>query len=136
MGNAPWSPDIQQCMDQIKYYNTCRLRFEIGRHINSRTLEQLFKRTSLSSKAMNKEEARVGLKIMFNQYNLLNSQASQLRVSFLEDLASAIADQGNGTKEKILQQLQLHEEQRSVARKIKYTLGKQRVGVSSVEFLN
>ncbi len=136
MGNVPWSPAIQQCMDRIKYYNTCRLRFEFGRHINSRTLKQLFNKTSLSSKAMNKEEARVGLKNTFNQYNLLKSQATQLRVSFLDDLAEAIAVQGNGTKEKILRQLQLHEEQRSVARKIKYTLGKQRVGVSSVEFLN
>ncbi len=41
----------------------------------------------------------------------------------------------NGTKETILRQLQLHEEQRSVARKIKYTLGKNRSGVSAVEYL-
>jgi hypothetical protein len=33
MGSVPWSPVIQQCMDKIKYYNTCRLRFEFGHNL-------------------------------------------------------------------------------------------------------
>ena len=136
MGNVPWSPDIQQCMDRIKYYNACRLKLEYGRNVNSRTLDTLFRKTTLSDKALTVEDTKIGLKNTFNQYNLLKSKATQLRSSFLEDLADAIATKGNGHKEKILQQLQLHEEQRAVARKIKSILGQQRSGVSAVEYLN
>ncbi len=121
MGNIPWSPAIQQCMDRIKYYTTCRLKFEFGRNINSRTLSQLFHKTTLLHKALNVDDTKTGLKLAFNQYNLLKSRAPQLWVSFLKELAEAKAEKGNGTKETILRQLQLHEEQRSVARKIKYT---------------
>jgi hypothetical protein len=136
MGKVPWSPTIQQCMDRIKYYNTCRLKLEFGRKVNSQTLEYLYKKSALPSKALTIDDAKMGLKISFNQYNLLKSQADKLRTSFLEELALAIAAKGNGTKETILQQLRLHEEQRAVARKIKYTLGKQRSGVSEIEYLN
>lgn len=101
MGNVPWSPAIQQSMDRIKYYLTCRLKFDFGRNINSRTLNHLFNKTSLVAKALNADDTKVGLKMVFNQYNLLKAQAPTLRVSFLEELAAAIA-KGNGTKESFL----------------------------------
>jgi hypothetical protein len=136
MGQVPWSPAIQQCMNRIKYYNACRLKLEYGRNVNSRTLATLYSKTTLTEKALTIDETKIGLKNTFNQYNLLKSKATQLRSTFLEELALAISIQGNGNKEKILQQLQLHEEQRAVARKIKSILGQHRSGVSAVEYQN
>ncbi len=108
----------------------------IGRSINSRTLNKLYSKTDLPFKITSGEEAIIALRYTFNQYNLLKSQAITHRQTFLEELATAVADANNGKKETILKQLMLHESQRAVSRKLKYTLGKMRQGVSAVEVMN
>jgi hypothetical protein len=136
MGHVPWSPAIQLCMDRIKYLNACRLKYENGRNINSRTLDKLFRKTNWQQKVINKETTLNKLKETFNTYNLLKLQAHELRHSFLEDLAEALSDNGKGKKASIVKQLTLHESQRQLSRKIKFTLGRQRHGVSAIEFQN
>ncbi len=136
MGNVPWSPTIQICMDRIKYLNACKLRYEQGRQVNSRTLEKLFNKTNWTQKVLNTSDALGKLRETFNTYNLLKSQAQTLRQGFLEDLAAAVSERGNGNKEKILKQLKMNESQRLLSRKIKFILGRQRQGVSAIEHQN
>jgi hypothetical protein len=133
VGQIPWSPAIQQCMHRIGYLQSCRRKFVFGHKVNSRTLLHLFRNTDLQAPVLSGEEATAQLKIQYNNLNLLKSQATQLRSSFLAELAYRKASEGNGKAETFLKQLLLREEQRSVARATKRVLRQSRGSVTAIE---
>jgi hypothetical protein len=64
------------------------------------------------------------LQIATKEYYNLKKSAKQLKMSYLECLASAMADSGNQKRESIIKQLRLREQQRSTAKKINFLRGK------------
>ncbi len=135
-GNVPWSPQVQLCMHRIGYLQACRKKFMFNSGINSRTLQKLFLKTKFENPILTGEEAALLLRAQYNEFNLLKAQATKLRDTFLAELAESKAAAGDGKAESILKQLLLREEQRSVARAVKWALGKPRGGVTAIEAKN
>ena len=133
MGDVPWSPEIQKVMNRISYLQRCRLRYINKLLINSRTLHKSFERTDYTTPFTKPEDIILQLKTEFKQYNSLKKQASSMRIQFLESLAQAKANESGQKKEKIYQQLLLHESVRHMFRKIKYAIRDPRTGVTSVQ---
>jgi hypothetical protein len=80
-------------------------------HISDRIWDISIKQAILSKQAALKE------------YRQLRKSSWSLRQSHLEDLAKAKAAIGNTTKAAALRQLQTHEHQRAMARRVQYIYG-------------
>jgi hypothetical protein len=65
-------------------------------------------------------------------YYNLKEETSQLQMNALEELAMALAEQGNVCKEKMLQALREREKQRETARKERFIQGKIRTGSTTM----
>ena len=130
-GNIPWSPEVQQCMNRIGYLQACRRKLIFNKPIHSRTLQKLFKKTTLEFPITTGEEATLLLRGLYTELNLLKVKAIQLRGNFLHELAERKAAEGNGQAESMLKQLMLREEQRSIARAVKWALNTQQGGSHS-----
>jgi hypothetical protein len=124
-GNVPYSTTIQEARNKIEAWSLL-LRHKKGLHISSRKLERTMKKAviPLSRKSDLQLIIKDELSIAYKKYYTLKKDAAQLRETHLENLASAIATQGNLKKSNILKQLRTREAQRSTARKIKYLRGK------------
>jgi hypothetical protein len=133
VGNIPWSPEVQQCMRNISYLQSCKKKYCLGKLINSRTLEKLFSRTNLPTPVVSGNDAIANLKTQYNELNLLRTRAPQIRSSFLTELAEKKAAAGNSKVESILRQMMLHEEQRKVARATQRVLKYSRNSVTAIE---
>jgi ABC-type branched-subunit amino acid transport system substrate-binding protein len=75
---------------------------------------------------------QVRLKEEYKDYYKIKRQAHQLRATALENLAEALAEQGNSDKEKMLKALRSREQQRATARKIKFLRGKIRTNSTTL----
>jgi hypothetical protein len=64
----------------------------------------------------------------YQEYWALRKNHRELRITFLESFADALAEQNNLQQEKVLAQLKERESQRSVARKIRFLQGKLKSG--------
>jgi Reverse transcriptase (RNA-dependent DNA polymerase) len=133
MGAIPWSPDLQISMKRISYLQRCRMKYINGYRINSRTLFKAWQQTNLDTQITDPELIIKMLKDEFTQFNKLKKDALHLRQNFLENLAEAKAAESNQSKEKIYQQLKLHENIRNTFRKIKFSIKATRNGVTTVE---
>lgn len=73
---------------------------------------------------LSEEHLQNHLKEEYKEYYKIKGKAMQLRAIALEQLAETLAEQGKSDKEKMLKALREREQQRSMARKIKYLWGK------------
>jgi hypothetical protein len=135
MGDVPWSPELQLTMRRIAYLQRCRMKYAENRKVKSRTLSKLFRQAKMETPIINAQQAITGLKNAFKEYNEIKRHATQKRHHFLESLAEALSLETNLKKESILKQLMEQESKRMTFRKIKYSLGRFRSGVSALEII-
>jgi hypothetical protein len=135
MGNVPWSPELQMSMNRIGYYQRCRLRYIMGRKVNSRTLTKWFHKAKIEQQVTTAEASVAKLQEEFKVYNRIKQEAESHRYHFLENLADSLSEGKNERKKTILKQLIEQENQRLTFRKIKALLGRFRQGVTAMEIL-
>jgi Reverse transcriptase (RNA-dependent DNA polymerase) len=133
MGHVPWSPELKESMTRIGYYQRCRLKYCSGKDINGRTLQDWYLKSKLTVPIQTGEEAIIKLKQEFKVYNVIKKQAKERRITFLETLAEARAEEGDLVKENILKQLIDQEIQRNMFRRIRSILGQFRKKVTAIE---
>jgi hypothetical protein len=104
MGNVPWSPELQQSMNRIGYYQRCRLKYCAFKNVNSRTLQYWFKKCKVQMEVKSGNKAINRLREEFKMYNAIKKQAPEKIQLFLESLAEATAEEGDLSKENILKQ--------------------------------
>ncbi len=102
-GNVPYSTTIQEACNKIEAWSLL-LRHKKGLRISSRKLERTMKKAGipLSRKSDLQLIIKDELSIAYEKYYKLKKDAAQLRETHLENLASAIATQGNLKKSNIL----------------------------------
>jgi Reverse transcriptase (RNA-dependent DNA polymerase) len=134
MGRIPWSPELRKCIHRIRYFRACCAKYgRKPRRISPRVMIKLLLRTGDKHKVTTFDEALTLLKAEFLAYNEFKKVAVLMRQSFLEELAQAQAEQSGVKQASIVKQLKLREQQRELGRKVKYILGKKRVGLTAVE---
>jgi hypothetical protein len=111
MGNIPWSPDLQQSMIRICYYQRCRLKYCLGKNINSRTLLKWYRKANISQEVLSARDAIQKLQEEFKVYNTIKKKAVEKRRCFLEGLAESKAEEGDLKKENILNRMMREEMQ-------------------------
>jgi hypothetical protein len=133
MGNVPWSPELQESMNRIGYYQRCRLIYCLKRNVNSSTLKHWFTKSKAPTRITTAQEAINSLKQEFKTYNIVKNRAPEMRKLFLETLAEARAEEGGLTKETILKQMIQQENQRRTFRRIKWVLRRFRQKLTAIE---
>ncbi len=83
-------------------------------------------------KCLQEPDIHQELKEEYQNYYRNKGNAKQLRATALENLAEAMAQKGDSTKEKMLKALREREQQRQTARKIRYLQGKLRVSSTTM----
>jgi len=97
-----------------------------GRKVSSRLIMRTLAKTGLNREVLGLSKAQVEtrLKESYSAYYQVKKGHVANRQSYLEDLASALADQQDTSKVNMIHQLKEREHQRAVARKIRYLQGK------------
>jgi len=124
MGTIPFSPQMQEPMDLLRYIDLLIRRRE-GRTVNSRYIRRVRRRVKdttlfrLSMEDLVAERRRVNLR-----YIKARKESANLRKKFLEELAERRADTGNTTAATELKQLLDREELRAMSRRTNAVSGK------------
>jgi hypothetical protein len=137
MGLVPYSEEINIARMTIQLWRAVILKKKGCRFSNNK-LRRLERSTGITNSLhFSLEEAKQRESTAFAQYKKLKKTADQRRLTYLEDKATAIAQDTTLTTTNVYKQLIKREEQRSSARRIKHTIGKLKVGgVTKVEVLN
>jgi hypothetical protein len=132
-GQVAFSPELNACWLKIKAWTlliSCAKRNKISSRLLKRTLKKACLPTEMRGLPLTVLEEK--LKEEHKIYHQIKGEAKQLRMTALESLAEALAAQGNVEKEKTLKALREREQQRTLARKIKYLQGKIRTGSTTM----
>jgi len=132
-GQVAFSPELNACRLKIKAWTLLISRAKRNK-INSRLLKRALKKACLptETRGLPLTVLEEKLKEEHKIYYQIKGEAKQLRMTALESLAEALAAQGNVEKEKTLKALREREQQRTLARKIKYLQGKIRTSITSM----
>jgi hypothetical protein len=124
MGNVPFSPVLQNCSRRIQLLKALE-RKKKGTKVSSRMIQRLFVKTGLSPDLRSSPLDSITHLIQqeYLKYYQIKRDAKELRITYLESLAEAIAEHTDSTKEKTLKDLRSRENQRASARRIKYLRG-------------
>jgi hypothetical protein len=87
-------------MTRIAYYQQCRLKYCLGKDINSRNLRDWCIKSKQTVPIQTGEEAILKLIQEFKVYKVIKKKAKERRKIFLETLADARAEGGDLAKEK------------------------------------
>jgi hypothetical protein len=119
MGGVLWSPEVQHNMDVILLWQlVCKRRK--GVHVGSRVIQRLATKTGLpNAMSSSFEDALSSLRQAHRTYKASKRNAPSLRKTWLENLAQALSEEGNGDQATCLRSLQYREQQRSDARQIR-----------------
>ena len=137
MGGVNWCPQVSECRFKIDYIKACILHKK-GTKINKRTLlKNKSKRARLNASELPMQKLLSILDDAFQEYKELKQQhVNKARTSYLEDLAEALAENGNVKKATHLRKLIRIEEQRAMYKKLKYITGQSsNLGTTFVSFL-
>ncbi len=137
MGHVPYSPEVSIAGAKIELWKGVITKKKHAKYSQGK-LRRLEKKIGIrNSLHATLEEAETNLKAAINEYKRLKKNAKQLRKTFLETKAEAIAKEQNGKEENIYKQLIQREKQRESARTIKYVLQKiKQGGVTKVDVVN
>jgi hypothetical protein len=132
-GEVPWSPSLQEIMDRIAAWKLMRQKIE-GKRVSSQLLRRKLKSASLESRSSaSLTESIEALNDAYTELKLFKKQAQLKRISWLEELASARAIDGNRKVATEVRQLEQREKQRCDAQMIRRANGRLRSGgISSV----
>ena len=133
MGCVEWSPALQSARDEILLWVLVR-RKSLGRNVGARRILRLKKKLKITNTHVSIDQSSANIDKAFKRYKVLRRQAKRLRTTFLEDLAEARALEGNTSLATEIRNMTIRENQRTTARRIKSTLGKNhRTGTSKIE---
>ena len=132
-GQVAFSPEL----------NSCRLRIQAwlllitpakNQKVSSRLLKRTLAKAKIdpSSRGLSLDLLEEVLRDEYKAYYNLKKDAKQLRMNALEELATALADQGNVSQEKMLKALREREQQRVTTRKVRFIQGKIRTGSTTM----
>jgi hypothetical protein len=116
MGQVAFSPEIAKARTLIQAW-----LFAKGLKYSSRLLQRTMKKAELSPSHRHLSLALIStnLKSAYTSYYGIKSDHIRLRKDSLQDLAEAMAQEGNTQKETIVRLLLQWEQQRTAARKIR-----------------
>lgn len=128
-----FSPELNESRLRIRAWLLLVSRAKKNK-VSSRLIKRSLKKANIpiEMRGLQLEALKDKLKEEYKQYYQIKGEASQLRMTALEVLATALADQGNVDKEKMLKALREREQQRSTARKIRFLQGKIRSGSTTI----
>jgi hypothetical protein len=131
MGQVAFSPEINAARLTITAWALLLKRAK-GNTVSSRLLHRSLKkaRIDISMKHRGIDFLEEHLKLAYKHYYSIKGSHRNLRSTYLENLADAIAQEGNTTQESVLKRLRKAERQWYEARKIRYLRGKLAPGVS------
>ena len=135
MGGRQWSPILQHARDEILLWTLIKRRL-LGRSVGARRIVRLSRKLQILHTQLSLEEVSLKLDLAYKEYKSVRKKDSQLRSTFLDDLAMARAEAGNNSQATELRSLRTRERQRTNARHIQNVLGKSRgQGTSKIEVL-
>jgi hypothetical protein len=104
------------------------------RKVSLRLLKRSIKKANLPLEARSLPEEDLGdrLKEEYKTYYQIKGEAVELRMTALDNLATALAEKGETDKEKVIQAIRQREQQRRTAKKIEYLQGKLRSGSTTM----
>jgi hypothetical protein len=125
MGQVVFSPAIHSTRVKI-YAWMLLLRKAEGKKVSSRLLQRVLKKAEIppTARGSTPQTCKENLKASHHSYFSLRKSAPAMRAKHLQSLASAWAEHGNNTKEKMLRLLQHREQIKSAHQKIKLLRGK------------
>ena len=129
MGSLQWSPKLQEARDTILYY-WCSISKKKGKKVSTRFLSQLAKKLQLEPASHETvEQLEKKLDAAFSHYKQIKIKHQEMRKSYLEDLAKAIADSGKVKQASVIKNLYEIEQTRSMFRRIAFVTKKNRTNM-------
>ena len=107
-----------------------------GRSINTQHLYRLSKQLKFSTQDKSEEELQKLIVEAKKDYAEIKVNHEETRKTFIEDLASALADAGKGSQASNLKQLQLREQQRTLFCRLRRLKGEDNLSTSFVTVRN
>ncbi len=132
-GQVAFSPELSLSRLNIKAW--LLLIAKVKKHkVSSRLLARSLKKAQIApeARALSLIELQRHLSDKDKDYYNIKGMAKELRASALENLAEAMAQKGDSTKEKMIKALREREAQHNSARKIRYLQGKLRSGSTTL----
>ena len=136
MGDVAYSPEVIRWWKTIEAWKLLRRKAQGGR-VSSRRIDRTVKKADIAESdiyALSADQCQSKLDAAKERYRSAKKVATEKRETWLDELASALATQGNTAKATIIERLKREESQRRVFRKLKYLRGKIRSG--SVSFIH
>lgn len=133
MGQVGFSPTIQWASRQILALSLL-IKKKKGLKTSSRLLKRTLKKAGLDiqNRGMGLEYLQDQLHIAYKYYYSVKSRHSELRGTYLDELAEAIALQDNIPKATVIKNIKTREEQTRKARKIRHVRGKLAMGSTTM----
>ena len=111
MGAIPWSPQYKAARDTVYLWNLV-VKKMVGCHVHARKIIKLRRRLNIPTTLLSLEDARSKLEEALVVYKELKQDAKELRLSHLDSLAEAQAEEGNVKVASKLRELKHRERQR------------------------
>jgi hypothetical protein len=128
MGGVPFSAEYAEITNEMELWRAVVTKKQQCRFSMSK-LQRLAKKANINNPLdYTLDEAKEKLSAVTAKYWTFKNSAKEVRETFLEGKASAVAAENNQDKLVVIKQLIRREKQRESARRIKYTLGKLRGG--------
>ena len=122
-GGKKFSDKLQEAQRTINLWTLVRQRL-LGCNVNARTIIRARKKTKVKVSNVSIEEAEAFIDKAFTHYKIIRKQDEKHSMAFREKLAQARAAEGNHSAATELRQMNMREQQRTNARRIKATLKK------------
>lgn len=134
MGQVPFSPALLNSWKKIKAWRLIIRKCE-GKKIDSRYLKRTLKAADIGDQSLiTISEAKENLQTSLTTYRYLKKDAYAARSTWLEEVATARAEEGNISAAQEMRNLVTRERQRNDARQIRFALAENtRRGLGSIE---
>ena len=132
MGQRKWSPLFAEARKKINYIKASISKVN-GKKVNTKYLYRLSKQLGFSTEGISLEQLTQYIYLAKKEYESIKENHEEHRRTFFEDLATALSEEGNGSKESQLKQLILREEQQSTFRRIKRLKGNNNLATTFVQ---
>ena len=136
MGDVAFSPDVMRWWKTIEAWKLLRKKAQGGR-VSSRKIDRTLAKTEIDETeiyALSVDQCQAKLAAAKEQYRTAKKSAVSKRETWQDELAAALANEGNTKKATIIQRLKREESLRRTCRTLKYLRGRLRSG--SVTFIH
>jgi len=132
-GQVAFSPELNYSRLKIKAWLLLIAKTK-KQKVSSRLLSRTLKKAQITptARSLALVEMQNQLKDEYKAYCKIKGEAKELQATALDNLADALAKNGDTTKEKMIKALRQREAQRVSARKIRYLQGKLRTGSTTL----